>query len=266
MVNSFTQRGDLFYKTRMKRRFYIDKKQIQNGMAKITGQEARHLIKVNRVSSGDKVTLVDGQGHAYSTRIMQISQEEVIANILNTAIVQEMPFAHITLAQGMLKDKKMDGIVRHMTELGIHRWIPFFAERSVPRPNQKRLASRMDRWERIAQEALKQCGSTTLPELSSPLPFQEVMEISTSYDVKISFYEKATRPLNNLKAVTESPKKIIILIGPEGGFSHEEMTLAAENGFSLYTMGPRILRAETAALAACSLIQYIFGDLGKNKS
>lgn len=247
-------------------RFYINTTDIHDNKAEITGQDARHLINVLRISIGDKVELFDGKGLKFIAEVNTTTPQKVKLVILEKSFSRCESPIHITIAQGMLKDKKMDMLIRHLTELGISEWIPFFAARSIPKPDEKRIQARIKRWERIAKEALKQCGRSSLPKIKEPVPFKELMEMSDNYDEKIAFFEKASCPIQSIQ---ENPKqninKFIILIGPEGGFSDLEINFAKKNGFNTFSLGPRILRAETASITACSLIQNFFGDLGSKK-
>ena len=170
----------------------------------------------------------------------------------------------IILAQSFLKEKKMDDMVRKLCELGIAGWIPFFSQRAIPKPDQKRLDGRTQRWKRIATEALKQCRRVDMPQIYEAFTFKEVLDFSRTCDLKIVFWENETTvPSRGMGSKSEeSLNKIIVMVGPEGGFSVQEIEMARHNGFVVAGLGPRILRAETAAIAAAALIQYIFGDMG----
>ena len=241
-------------------KFIIQKIDSVPAQALITGQDARHISRVLRHSAGDHITVTNGRGQDFSATITAISPLTVELSITDKIETMTEPPIDITLCSGMLKDKKMDFIIKHVTQLGIYRWIPFFCERSIPSPDEKRLEKRRQRWETIAKESLKQCGRSLLPEISPPVSFNKLLHISADYDQKIAFWENETTPLSNLKK-QPSGQKIIILIGPEGGFSADEIQAAEKNGFSSFSLGPRILRAETASIACCTLIQHMFGDI-----
>lgn len=252
------------YKKTM-RRFYIETGSIRNSCAVITGQEAKHLSTVLRLGPGDLVELVDGRGTIARAKIETITQDTVTFAILDNFSPDSESWVHISIAQGMLKDKKMDMLIRHLTELGICQWLPFYSSRSIPKPDAARLSTRMERWNKIAKEALKQCGRTMLPIINKPVILEELLNSTAGYDERIAFWENATTPLTTSNKSNLKPaEKVIILIGPEGGFSTAEIIAAKEKGFIPCSLGPRILRAETASLAATTLIQYIFGDLGRN--
>jgi 16S rRNA (uracil1498-N3)-methyltransferase len=228
--------------------------------ATIQGQDAKHICKVLRLAIGDIIQITNGKGKDFTAKISSILKASVEINIIEEhKSLTESPI-DITLCTGMLKDKKMDLVIKHVTQLGIYKWVPFFCERSIPTPDIKRLEKRHKRWEIIAQESLKQCQRSRLPIISNPLNFKDMLAIACTYDEKITFWEKATKKLETLER-SASIKKVIILIGPEGGFSETEIALAKEKGFCSYSLGPRILRAETASISSCTLIQHILGDI-----
>lgn len=253
------------------RRFFITPEAISGNRAVIQGQEARHLATVLRLVPGDTVELVDGKGTMVKAEIETISPQNINLVIIEESSTKSESPVHITIAQGMLKDKKMDMLIRHLTELGICEWIPFVSSRSIPKPDSKRLMARMERWNKIAMEALKQCGRSVVPIIGKSVQFTEILEMGSDFDQKIAFWENAATPIacareHGQKHGIEPPKRIIVMIGPEGGFSKEEIEAAKENGFTAYSLGPRILRAETASITAATLVQHFFGDLGKNIS
>ncbi|MCG8620051.1 MAG: 16S rRNA (uracil(1498)-N(3))-methyltransferase [Desulfobacterales bacterium] len=246
-------------------KFLIDPDLTTDGNVIIDGQDARHMAKVLRLTPGSRVSLTNGNGKDFIGEIAAISREKVEISILEEAVSLTESGLHLTICSAMLKDKKMDGVVKTLVQLGVTSWIPFFSSRSVARPNSKQMARRRERWQTIARESLKQCRRSRLMEVASPMEFNEVLRLSGDSAVRIAFWEGSDRPLTVLAG--ESPKnrsddKVILLIGPEGGFSREEIRDAESAGFSSYALGPRILRAETAAVTAAGLIQYLLGDLG----
>lgn len=242
-------------------KFLIPQKNIDGNKAIIIDQDAKHITKVLRMRLKDKILFTDGKGKDFISTITKISSKEVKLEINETNNSQFESPVQITIFQGMLKDSKMDTLVRHLTELGIYAWTPLFCERAIPRPDKKRIDSRLKRWEKIAIEALKQCNRSILPKINKPVKFSNIVGNSSKFDLKITFWENATLRINELNQKKQDIKKIGILIGPEGGFSKEETSLAEKAGFQTCWLGPRILRAETASITACSLIQHYFGDI-----
>jgi len=244
------------------RRFKINAGAIKDNTCVISGPEANHMINVLRLKAGDRVLLFDGTGREYAADIQALSSGEVQLSVLNSRPgVAESP-ARITVAQGFLKDKKMDTLIRQLTELGINRWVPFFGVRSVARPDAARLANREIRWRKIANEALKQCRRTQSPTIEPAADFSAVLQLAASAAVKLIFWEAESTPLRIDASGAISKGDVFMILGPEGGFTENEIEQARRAGFKSVSLGPRILRAETAALAASALAQFLFGDLG----
>jgi 16S rRNA (uracil1498-N3)-methyltransferase len=245
------------------RRFYIEQSEAFRDKVVIKGDDARHIINALRLGIGDMITLFDGTGHEYISRIDGTGSGKVDISVLERIIAKTESCVKITIAQAFLKEKKMDILVRQLTELGIARWFPFISERSVARPDKKRIESRIKRWKRISKESLKQCKRSVLPEIGELLDFKDMLKLGKKYNNKVVFWENETKPLDSSIISTEVDDNILVLIGPEGGFSEDEIMSAKEKGFVTAALGPRILKAETASVAACTLLQYLFGDMGK---
>lgn len=246
------------------RYFYIEPSEAAQPAPVITGTDAKHIKNVLRLKPGDKIGLFDGKGFDYEARIVKLSPGSVEISVVGRSPSKTESPVQITVAQAYLKDRKMDVLVRQVTELGIYRWIPFISERSVPRPDAKRLSRRTERWQKIAKEALKQCKRGRLTKIGETVSFDEVLHLGRACDLKIAFWENESGPIKSiLPPASENPLNgIFILIGPEGGFTPLEIERTESFGFVSATLGPRILRAETATLAACTLLQHLFGDMG----
>ncbi len=245
------------------RRFIIDPTEIQKTSPAIRGQDALHIRKVLRLSPGEGIFVLDGHGNEYEAVIQEIHDDHVSIQIIKQTISQTESPLQIAVYQSFLKEKKMDVLVRMLTEIGISAWIPVFSHRSVPRPDEKRQMQRLERWKEIALQSIKQCRRAAPPEILPPIPFDQVVFDSKGADLKLIFYENASQSLKAFIAPEiKKPSKIVLLLGPEGGFTQKENDSAITAGFTSVSLGPRILRAETAAVAACVIIQHLFGDLG----
>jgi len=244
------------------RHFYIDPSALTRPLVALRGSEAHHIKNVLRLKPDDRIKLIDGTGSEYEAVIKKLDNEKVEVEIRREFQPPVTTGARIVMAQAFLKEKKMDDLVRKLSELGIAGWIPFFSNRSVARPDKDRLAGRIRRWKRIAAEAVKQCRRRDMLQISEPLSFKEVLESSKTCDLKIVFWENETAPLNRDLGSQVPSKKIVLMLGPEGGFTEQEIEMARHSGFKVAGLGPRILRAETATLAASTLIQYLYGDMG----
>ena len=246
------------------RYFFIDPSRAADPVVSITGSEAHHIKNVLRLKPGDGLKLFDGTGFEYEAAIVSVSGKAVAAEIKSKAKAAGPSGAHIIVAQAFLKEKKMDDLVRKLCELGMVQWIPFFSSRSIARPDAKRLAGRIQRWQRIATEAVKQCRRIDTPKIDDVLSFEEMLAFGDGCDLKIVFWENEAGPLIRDLAPSDKPlKKILLMLGPEGGFTEQEIDQLKVNGFVTAGLGPRILRAETATIAAVTLVQYLFGDMGK---
>ena len=246
------------------RHFFIDPSAATNSSVAIQQSEAHHIKNVLRLKPGDRIKLFDGTGFEYEAVIRKMFSEKIDVEILNKIRANLRSGVQIMVAQAFLKEKKMDDLVRKLCELGVAKWVPFFSQRSIARPDASRLAGRTRRWHRIAAEALKQCRRADLPEIVGPLSFKEVLDFSKTCDLNIVFWENESTPLNSAieSNATHPIRKILLMLGPEGGFTQQEIETAEQSGFFLAGLGPRILRAETATLAAVTLVQYLFGDMG----
>ncbi len=246
------------------RRFFISAEQINQAEPAITGPDVHHVRDVLRLRPGTEVVVFDGMGHDYHARIISMDRNRirvsVIAPIPNSS---ESPLT-LTLAQGLLKDKKMDLLVRQLTELGVTRWSPFFARRSVPAPDQKRMDARCRRWRKISLAAIKQCGRNRTMVIDPVISFADLLAHAEAYELKLICWENFSSATPMGRLGVGNPASIFVMIGPEGGFSDEEVAQAQDAGFQAVGMGPRILRAETAALAAGVMAQLIFGDMNEN--
>jgi 16S rRNA (uracil1498-N3)-methyltransferase len=244
------------------KRFFITNSEILKDSPVIEGPEAHHIAKVFRLKAGDHIVLLDGSGTEYEAEIKHLSKNKVTVSIVRKYVPDTEPPIKLMVGQGYLKDKKMDMLIRHLTEIGISHWLPITSEYSVPKPDLKKTDSKLQRWELIAKEAVKQCRRTRVPEILSPQSFEQAIEKNSSMDLKIIFYENETVSLTEtIHSLKQKPLNIFILLGPEGGFSNKEIELSKSKGFITASLGPRILRAETASLSACTIIQHLFGDM-----
>ena len=246
------------------RNFYIEPAALKKPIIAIEGSEVQHIKNVLRLKPGDSIRLFDGQGFEYEADIQRLLANRVEIRIRHKYPATKESPIQIAVAPALLKEKKMDRLLRHLCELGITHWVPFIAERSVSRPDPERLTAREGRWNKIVKESCKQCQRARLPEISKIMSFEEVVQYGQTCDLKIVFYENESAALHSLISSSRqpAPKKILLILGPEGGFSDQEIEKVKAAGFVVAGLGPRILRAETATMAACTLIQYLFGDMG----
>ncbi len=245
------------------RRFIIDKDIPADGDTIISGNLFRHMTKVLRLKIGTKVMLVDREGIRCTGLIRDIGRESLTVSVEQT--VQESrkeTGPGITLYQGLPKGNKMEFILQKTTELGVSDVIPFVAGRSIPRLPKERENERLERWQRIAQEAARQSDRTTLPRISLVKDLSEILASST-HSLKLLLWEKEQS--NRLKSILSDlpvPDRVAVMVGPEGGLTSDEAKAAIKAGFIPITLGHRILRTETAAIAILAILQFFWGDIG----
>ena len=248
------------------RYFFVEGIDQDSGSIVIRGSDAGHIIHVLRLKNGDTIGLCDGRGMTWRARIEALTSETVTASLLSGRQSDAESPVEIIIGQSYLKDKKMDFLVRQLTELGVSKWQPFFSERSVPRPDSQRSASRVQRWQKISREALKQCKRGKVIDIQPPIAFQDMLAMGRKCDLRVMFWEdRAAIPfIDHISAISVDIRTIFAIIGPEGGFSKKEIDTAGRYGFANIGLGPRILKAETATVSAVSILQYLFGDMGKS--
>jgi 16S rRNA (uracil1498-N3)-methyltransferase len=224
----------------------------------IRDEKAHYLFSVLRCKTGELLIVTDEKGCSYTAQILSASKKEVAIDITGDYILNTESSLNIILIQGLLKGEKMDFVIQKTTELGVSAIIPVITERSQLRETRKH-----PRWKKIAEEASRQSGRTKIPEIFETCSFKDIFDIPVLISGKgIIFWEQGGEKLPAVASRLSHTDKIFLIIGPEGGFSEKEVLLASEKGFFTATLGSRILRAETASIAAVSIIQFALGDLG----
>jgi 16S rRNA (uracil1498-N3)-methyltransferase len=223
--------------------------------------ELRHLARVLRLKPGDPVILFDGKGGERRAVIKRLAGRRALFALLPDSL-PEMPEppVRIILGIGQLKADKLAWVIQKATELGVGEILPFHSLRAVSRPEEAAAENRLGRWEKIAAEAAKQCRRSRIPRIHSRMPFPEALAAFPEMKKLFLWEKEESRGIGALLA-PPSPE-VFGLVGPEGGFSAEEARAAEAAGFSPVRLGPRVLRAETAALAFVALAQFLCGDLG----
>jgi len=241
-------------------RVHVDTPLASGARVTLSGSAASHVTRVLRLRSGEALTLFDGRGGEYAARIEQGGAAVAVAVGEHRPIERESPLA-VTLAQGISRGERMDLVVQKATELGVARLQPLFTERSVVRLDAQQAERKHRHWRAIAIGACEQCGRNRLPELSPALTLAAFLEAQRASPpaghARVLLSPDGQRALEGCSALTS----VSVLIGPEGGLTEEERQAALAAGFCALRVGPRILRTETAALAALSLLQRQFGDL-----
>jgi len=240
-------------------RYFVSPEQMMGNQIRFQGDDLHHIAKVMRSNPGDQVIVSDGTGRDFLARLSIVSKDEVIAEVIDEIREsRELP-VHITLAQGLAKGEKMDLIVQKATELGVTEIIPFTSSRTIVKLDDKKEKNRITRWRKIAKEAAEQSHRSRIPKISEVISFKELLQYGTQVDCALIAYEQEQQfNFPQLLSRHANGCNILVTIGPEGGFSEEEIDLAIEYGFSPVSLGKRILRTETAGLVALAYCIYHF--------
>lgn len=221
----------------------------------LTGEDARHAGRVLRMKPGDPVSVSSSDGMDYQCQVERITGEEVMLRILSSAPNQSEPQVEIVLYQALPKGDKMELIVQKAVELGVSRIVPVLTHRCVSRPDAKSMEKKRQRWQKIADEAAKQCGRGKLVQVDPLQAFGDAVQQAGKLETALLCYEKGGRRLNDI--VLPSASQVGIFVGAEGGFEEQEAQYAASQGICAATLGRLILRCETAPLAAISIVMNI---------
>ena len=243
-------------------RIYVAADLAPNTTITIEGSKHHHLRNVLRLKAADAVILFNGQGGEYGAEVQAITKQATqITTLTYDPINRESPL-HICLLQGILKRDAMINALQRATELGVSKIIPIQTQHLSEKRVQ--LAGRWEAWQAVIEQSSEQCGRTQLPELAPLTRYTEAVSMTQNADFDLQLLAHLGAPESRTPPAT-TPKRIAVAIGPEGGFSDAEVTLAEANGFRAYTLGARILRAETAPAALLAHLQTRFGEFSETK-
>ena len=240
-------------------RFFVSRSAISDGKVTIAGDDVKHIARVLRLGAGDTISICDGERTDYICTIADVQKDCVVADIKEQMPNKNESELCVTLYQGLPKGDKMDYIIQKCVELGVSRIVPVVMKRSVAKAGAS--SSKTARWQRIASEAAKQCVRGIIPVVEEPMDFSTMKkEIAQSELCIIPYENEHDGKLKEVLKKSVDAKNISIIIGPEGGFDEQEVISAIESGAHAVTLGPRILRCETAPVATVSAVMYELGD------
>ncbi len=247
----------------LQRYFISEKKQELNTTLTINGEDVHHISRVIRMQPGDKIRCCTSDGYEALCEIAEITNDLVSCHIIEwLSVNHELP-VRISIASGLPKGDKLEWIIQKGTELGAYSFIPFNAARSIVKLDDKKAGKKIERWQKIAKEAAEQSYRNIVPHVFKPKSFTELLGEAKLYDVKIVAYEEAAKAgeKKNLAKAFEQLKEgesMIVVFGPEGGLTEDEIKKLEDEGFIICSFGPRILRTETAPLYLLSAVSYYF--------
>lgn len=252
-------------------RYFVAPRQFAGERVEITGDDARHIAKVMRGRAGDKFIVSDGEAREALVEIESISPSGVSAIVVEYLEMTAEPRLQVTVAQSLPKGDKMETVIQKCTEIGAVAFVPFLSDRTIVQYDAKKEGKRLERWRKIAKEAAEQAHRNRIPAVESPLSFKGLLQTFTAYDAVYFCYEKEQglqirdllKPfVEKVFANSESTASLLLVVGPEGGFTEEEVRAAEEAGADAVGLGRRILRCETAGMTALTCALYESGEMG----
>ncbi|WP_139490447.1 16S rRNA (uracil(1498)-N(3))-methyltransferase [Brevibacillus dissolubilis] len=240
-------------------RYFVDPEQFHEREVEITGDDVHHIVKVMRSETGEEIIVCDGTGRVARVRLSELSKELVRGEIVELLDEQrELPI-RVTIGQGLPKADKMEWILQKGTELGAYAFFPFSSERTIVKLDEKKEGKKLERWRKIAKEAAEQAHRAIVPQLLSPVSYKQLLKEFEKYTaVAIAYEKEGGGKLSDVLPTLSAGDSLLVLIGPEGGFSEEEVRLAEQAGAKSVSLGPRILRTETASQYVLSAVSYHF--------
>lgn len=242
-------------------KFFLKKESIQRGRVVIGGEDAYHIAKVLRMRPGERTEATDGEGTLYKLKLTKIASQLVEGEVVSAGRDRAEPSMQVHLFQSVLKGEKMDWVLQKGTEIGVHSFHPFISQRTVVRKELAAYEKKRARWERIVAEAAKQSGRGQIPSVK-PVIMAKELKTACSGTVALVAWEaeKATSLKQYLRSRPEL-KAVSAVIGPEGGFSADEIMEFTDWGITPVSLGPRIFRAETAGPVLAALLLYEYGEM-----
>lgn len=233
--------------------------QPENGLLTLHGENAHHAGRVLRLRPGESVTLCDGKGTDFDCTIELVEKDAVVCRVQSSHPAETEPKQRLTLFMALPKGDKMDFIVQKAVELGVREIVPYLSKKCVSRPD--KTEKKVERWQKIALEAAKQCGRGYLPAVGAVIPFEQAAAQAAQSETALFFYEHEKQTGLRDALADGVGETVSLLIGPEGGFAPEEAALAVDAGLKSVSLGTRILRCETAPVAALAAVLYAGGNM-----
>lgn len=224
----------------------------------LEGDEHRHLARAARVGAGDEIWIFDGSGRRVLARVDKVGKDRTEVAVLKMEEERGTPRTRIILAQGLMEAKKLETVLEKSAEIGCSDFIPVASARSL-KATEERADRKLERWRRIAREAAKQCKSRLLTEVHPPRPLAELLRAPET-DRRLFLSEHGGRPLKDIVTSAAAPASVLLLVGPKGGWTEGEEAALRGAGFEAVSLGRRILRAETAAVAGAALLAHFWNE------
>jgi 16S rRNA (uracil1498-N3)-methyltransferase len=241
-------------------RFFVEKSSIAGDEVELKTNQAHQIHNVLRLREGERITVLDNTGFEYKVELIKVSKKLVSGKVIEKRPAGGEPKAKLTLYQSMLSREKFEFVLQKCTEIGVSRFVPVVTQRSIVRDTAMKEA-KLERWRNIIMEAAEQSGRGLIPELRTPIDYNEAIVETEDYDMSLIACTTKGRELHGSLALVREDGYVSLFIGPEGGFTDEEVELCIEEGAMPVTLGRRILRTETAGVVASALVLYELGEM-----
>jgi len=244
-------------------RFFIAASSIAGDRVRLSPEQSHQVCHVLRLKPGDTIVVLDDSGTEYDVTLTAVSRTQTLGQVTGRRRAPGEPTAEVTLFQSLLVREKFEWVLQKGTEVGVTQFVPVLTERSLVRTKTIE-QNKLDRWQRILTEAAEQSHRGRVPQLEPILPFDQAILRPRDFDrfLIAAPSDGATTLRDALQGITRSPASVAVMIGPEGGFTEEEVARARDKGVVPISLGSRILRTETAAIVACALVLYELGEMG----
>ena len=255
-------------------RYFVPAEQFTESAVVLSGDDAHHAVRVMRMQPGDRFICSNGEGREALVVVTEIDKATLTAKIVEELPLTAEPQVQVWIAQSLPKGDKMESVIQKCTEIGAARFIPFISERTIVHYDGKKEARRLERWRKIAKEAAEQAHRNRVPQIDEPLSWPMLLKQVEHVDLACFAYEKENvqqlrehlirlEHLHRQQPIPENNRMVVLLIiGPEGGFTEREVADAEAAGCKSISLGRRILRTETAAMVGLTCILYEFGEMG----
>ena len=239
-------------------RFFVTAESLHEKHVILTGSQAHQICDVLRMKSGDKIIVLDNTGYEYTVVLSKVGRQEVPGQVVDRKKCEAEPKTRITLYQSLLARDKFELVLQKCTEVGVVRFVPVVTQRCIVRLADTVTVKKMSRWQSIITEAAEQSGRGRIPQIEDAVNFSDAVAGLDRFDCRLIGSLEANEPglREIIRTGNTEPIEIALFIGPEGGFSKEEITLARSKGAVSFSLGKRVLRTETAAVVASALILY----------
>ena len=228
--------------------------EISGDIFEIQGEDARHISKSLRMKTGESLTLCTLDGRRHECEITAFSTDSVTVKVLSSTICEQEPSVKITLFMALTKGDKMDDIIQKSVELGVYEIVPVLTARCISRPDEKQIKKKVQRWQKISDNAASQSRRGIIPQVKDMMTLKEASNVCNSFEKAIVFYECGGEKLRDI--IDEDIKTLAMFVGSEGGFEESEIDILKANGVTPTTLGTRILRAQTAPIAGITAVMY----------